>query len=86
MNLTEAAQTVLAFCEHDGVFLSDDLTQVEDAVLRVVRRIGAKAVELQLARQKLGYEGPRRSCSCGRGQHFVNHRPKTIATQLGGPA
>lgn len=83
MNLTEAAQAVLTFCERDGVFLSEDLTQVEEAVLTAVRRIGAKAVELRMARQKLGYEGPRRPCSCGQAQHFVNHRPKTIATQLG---
>ena len=71
MNLTEAAQAVLTFCERDGVFLSEDLTQVEEAVLTAVRRIGAKAVELRMARQKLGYEGPRRPCSCGQAQHFA---------------
>lgn len=83
MNLAEAVQAVLAFCEGDGVFLSDDLTKIEDAVLTAVRRIGARAVELQMARQKLGYEGPRRPCSCGHAQHFVSHPLKIIATQMG---
>jgi hypothetical protein len=56
---------------------------VESALQGAVRRIGAKAVELQLSRQKLGYEGACRPCSCGRTQRFVEHRPKQIATQLG---
>lgn len=83
MNLTEIAEAVLGFCAQDGVLLTDDLTQVEDAVLGVVRRIGARAVEVQLGRQTLGYEGAQRPCGCGRRQRFVGHRPKTIATQMG---
>jgi len=83
MNLTEIAEAVLGFCAQDGILLLDDLTQVEEAVLGVVRRIGAKAVEVHLGRQKLGYEGARRPCACGRTQRFVEHRPKTIATQMG---
>jgi len=83
VNLTEIAEAVLGFCAQDGILLLDDLTQVEEAVLGVVRRIGAKAVEVHLGRQKLGYEGARRPCACGRTQRFVEHRPKTIATQMG---
>lgn len=83
MNLSEISEAVLAFCVADGVDLTDDLTQVEEAILGVVRRIGARAVELRLARDKLGYEGACRACGCGRTQRFVEHRRKTIATQMG---
>lgn len=83
MNLSEMAEAVLAFCAQDGVLLTDDLTQVEAAVLAAVRRIGAQAVEVHLGRQKLGYEGAGRPCACGRTQRFVEHRPKQIATQMG---
>ena len=83
MDLSEVAQAVLAFCAQDGVALTDDLTQVEAAVLAAVRRIGAKAVELHLGRQKLGYTGQRRVCVCGGVQRFVEHRPKQILTQMG---
>lgn len=83
MDLTEISEAVLSYCAADGVLLTDDLTQVEEALLAVVRRIGAKAVELQLARQRLGYTGASRPCACGQRQRFVEHRPKTIATQMG---
>ncbi len=83
MNLTEIAEAVLGFCAQEGILLTDDLTQVEEAVLGAVRRIGAQAVEVQLGRQTLGYEGASRPCACGRRQRFVEHRPKTIATQMG---
>jgi len=83
VNLTEIAEAVVAFCAQDGVLLTDDLTQLEEAVLTAVRRIGAKAVELHLGRRKLGYAGANRPCPCGRTQRFVEHRPKTIATQMG---
>ncbi len=83
MNLTGIAEAVLSYCAADGILLTDDLTQVEEALLVAVRRIGAKAAELQLARQRLGYEGARRPCVCGQRQRFVEHRPKTIATQMG---
>jgi hypothetical protein len=80
---TEISETVLEFCAADGIFLTDDLTQVEASVLSTMRRIGAKVIELQLARHKLGYEGASRPCACGRTQRFVEHRPKQIATQTG---
>ena len=83
MDLTQIAEQVLAFLEADGVLLSADLTQVEDVVLQQVRRIGAKAVELHLGGQKLGYEGAARPCPCGRVQRFVEYRPKVVATLLG---
>ena len=83
MNLTQIAEQVLAFVAADGVLLSEDLTQVEAALLTQVRRIGAKAVELHLGRQKLGYVGAARPCPCGRVQRFVGYRPKALATQLG---
>jgi hypothetical protein len=65
------------------VALSDDLTQVEAAVLEVVRRVGAKVTELHLARPRLGYERASRACECGGRQRLVEHRPKVIATQMG---
>ena len=74
---------MLEFCAADAVELSDDLTQVEAAVLEQSRRIGAAAVQLHLSRRKLGYEGAARPCSCGGVQRFVEHRPKTLATQMG---
>lgn len=83
MNLTEAARAMLAFCAGNGVVLSDDLTQTEEAILAAARKIGAKALELQMSRQRLGYEGARRACACGRAQRFVEHRSKTLATQMG---
>lgn len=83
MNLSEVAEVVLAFCAEDGILLSDDLTQAEEGILTAVRRIGAKALEVRLGRQPLGYEGSGRPCPCGQAQRFVEHRPKTIATQMG---
>jgi hypothetical protein len=83
VNLTEIAEQVLAFVEADGVLRSEDLTQVEAAVLGQVRRIGAKAVELHLGRRKLGYAGAARPCPCGRVQRFVEYRRKVVATPLG---
>lgn len=83
MNLTEAAQAMLEFCAQDGVLLSDDLTRAEEAILTAARKIGAKALELQMGRQALGYEGAGRRCVCGCVQRFVDHRPKTLATQMG---
>lgn len=83
MNLTEISEAVLSYCAADGVLLTDDLAQVEDALLAAMRRIGARAAELHLGRQRLGYEGASRPCACGKTQRFVEHRPKTIATQMG---
>ena len=83
MNLTEISEAVLEFCVSDGVSLTDDLTQVEQALLTAMRRIGAQATEIQLGRHKLGYQGASRPCPCGQTQRFVGHRPKKIATQMG---
>ena len=86
MNLTEAAQAMLEFCAQDAILLSDDLTQAEEAILMAARKIGAKALELQMSRQRLGYEGTRRPCPCGQAQSRragMEHRPKTLATQMG---
>ena len=66
--------------------LSDDLTQVEQTVRDAVMRIGAKAVELRLAEQPLGYEGSSRACDdsdCGHNQKFVEHRGRTLSTLMG---
>ena len=83
MDDTRIAEQVLAFLAADGVWLGSDLAQVEASVLTQVRRIGARAVELHLAQQKLGYQGACRPCPCGRTQRFVEYRPKVVATQLG---
>jgi len=83
VDLTEISGAVLEYCAADGVLFTDDLNQVEQSILVAMRRIGAKAIELHLARRKLGYEGVRRPCDCGSMQRFVEHRPKQIATQMG---
>lgn len=83
MDLNRIAQEVLGFLAVEGIALSDDLKQVESAIQEQVRRIGARAMELHLGQQKLGYEGSSRACSCGENQRFVEHRPKTIATLMG---
>lgn len=86
MNLTTVAQDLLALLREEGVLLSDDLTQLEQAVREVSMRIGAKAVELRLAQQPLGYEGSSRACDnpqCGHDQKFVEHRSRTLATLMG---
>ncbi|MFN0135121.1 MAG: hypothetical protein ACKVS9_03290, partial [Phycisphaerae bacterium] len=51
VDLTEVAETVLAFCAADGAALTDDMTRNEQAILDAVRKIGAKALELQMGRQ-----------------------------------
>lgn len=83
MNLTEVAEAMLAFCAQDGAALNDDLTHNEQAILNAARKIGAKALEIQMGRQKLGYEGPHRACECGQAQRFVEHRARTLATLMG---
>jgi hypothetical protein len=84
MDLTTVAGDVLALLAAEGVALSADLTLVEARVRDAVTRIGAKAVEMHLAQQRLGYEGSSRACGCcGRDQRFVSHRPRTLATLLG---
>lgn len=86
MDLTTVAQDVLALLKEEGVLLSDDLTQLEQAVREVSMRVGAKAVELRLAQQPLGYEGSSRACDnpqCDHNQKFVEHRSRTLATLMG---
>ena len=84
MDVSTVAGDVLALLAAEGVALSDDLTVVEAQVRDVAMRIGAKAVEMHLAKQRLGYEGSSRVCGCcGRDQRFVDHRPRTLATLLG---
>lgn len=70
----------------EGVSLSDDLTQVEHIVREAANRVGAKAMELRLAQEPLGYEGSSRACDnpdCGHDQKFIEHRPRTLTTLLG---
>ncbi len=86
MDLTTVAKDVLALLAEEGVLLSDDLTQVEQVVREAAMRIGAKAVELRLAEQPLGYEGSSRACDnphCGENQKFVEHRGRTLSTLMG---
>jgi hypothetical protein len=84
MDVTTVAGEVLALLATEGVTLSDDLTAVEAQVRDAVMRIGAKAIEMRLAKQRLGYEGSSRVCGCcGHDQRFINHRPRTLATLLG---
>lgn len=89
MDLTTIARNVLEFIAAEGIALSDDLTAAEQQVREAVLRIGAKALEEHLSRQKLGYEGSGRSCdspACRakhRNQKFVAHRPRTVQTLMG---
>jgi hypothetical protein len=86
MDLTTVATDLLALLAQEGVLLSDDLTQVEHLVREAANRVGAKAVELRLAREPLGYEGSSRACDnpdCGHDQKFMEHRPRTLTTLLG---
>jgi len=86
MDVTTVAQDVLALIAAEGVFLSDDLTELERGVRDAVLRIGAKAVELHLAGKPLGYEGSSRACDgpdCKHDQKFVGHRPRTLGTLMG---
>src|SRR5690349_18774360 len=84
MDVTTVAGEVLALLATEGVALSDDLTAVEVQVRDAVMRIGCKAIEMHLAKQRLGYEGSSRVCGCcGRDQRFVEHRRRTLATLLG---
>jgi hypothetical protein len=86
MDVTTIAKDLLALLAEEGVSLSDDLTEVEQVVRDAAMRIGAKAVELRLAREPLGYEGSSRACDnpdCGHDQKFVAHRPRTLTTLMG---
>jgi len=86
MDLTTVAEDLLALLKEEGVLLSDDLTQLEQAVREMLMRIGAKAVELHLADKPLGYEGSSRACDnphCSHNQKFVEHRSRTLATLMG---
>lgn len=86
MELNTVAQDVLALLQTEGVCLSDNLTEAEQVIRQAVLRIGAKAIEPQLAGKRLGYEGSSRACDgkdCGKDQKFVGHRPRVLATLLG---
>jgi hypothetical protein len=86
MDATTVAQNVLAMLADEGVLLSSDITELETVVRDAVHRVGAKAPELKLAQQPLGYEGSSRACDhpcCQHNQKFVDHRPRTLATLMG---
>jgi hypothetical protein len=86
MDLTTAAENVLALLAAEGTNLSDDLNEVERLVRETVQRVGAKAIEIQLTGKSLGYEGSSRACDtpgCRCDQRFVSYRPRTLATLLG---
>jgi hypothetical protein len=86
MDVTTVASHLLELLAQEGVALSDDLTDVERIVREATMRVGAKAVELQLALQPLGYQGSSRACDgpgCGHDQKFVGHRPRTLLTLMG---
>lgn len=86
MDATTIATQVLTMLGEQGVSLSNNLTELEMIVRDAVLQIGAKAVELKLAQQPLGYEGSSRACDhryCGHDQKFVEHRPRTLSTLMG---
>lgn len=86
MDRNTVALDVLALIQSEGITLSDDLTDIEQAVRQAVLRVGAKAVELHLAGKTLGYEGSSRACDgaeCGCDQKFVGNRPRTLGTLMG---
>lgn len=84
MDVTRLAQEALSFLlEINNGTLTEDFSELERLVGQTMREAGAKVMELHLADKKLGYEGCRRPCPCGRWQKFVNHRSRTLATTLG---
>ena len=86
MDLTTVAQNLLAWVTQEGIALSDDLTQLEQALREASMRIGAKAMELHLTDKPLGYEGSSRACDnphCSHNQKFVDHRSRALATLMG---
>jgi hypothetical protein len=86
MDITTVARDLLELLAGENVSLSDDLTQVERVVRDAAMRIGARAVELRLGQEALGYEGSSRACDnpdCGHDQKFVAHRPRTLGTLMG---
>jgi hypothetical protein len=86
MDITTVAKNLLELLASESVSLSDDLTEVEQIVRDAAMRIGAKAVELRLEQQPLGYEGSSRACDnpdCGHDQKFMAHRPRTLGTLMG---
>ena len=78
------AQEVLAYLAGEGIELSEDLGEAEKALRDRLMGVGARALELHVEGRKLGYEGASRRCSCGERRRFVEYRPKTINTLLGG--
>ena len=83
MDLSRIAQEVLDFVSAECVRLSQDVNELEQVFQEQLRRIGSRSIELHLGKQRLGYEGSSRACSCGRNQRFVGHRSKSVATLLG---
>jgi hypothetical protein len=86
MDVTTVAKDLLVLLAEEGISLSDDLTEVEQVVRDAAMRVGAKAVELRLAQEPLGYEASSRACDnpdCGHDQKFVGHRPRTLGTLMG---
>jgi hypothetical protein len=84
MDVTRIAQDVLELLRQSTENgLSEDFNKAERQIRLKVQEVGAKALELHLAGQKLGYEGSSRPCPCGRNQKFVEYRPRTLATMLG---
>jgi len=83
MDGTPLAQEVLAYLTTEGIELSEDLGEAETVLRDRLAAIGARALQMHLEKQKLGYEGCSRRCTCGESQRFVEYRPKTISTLLG---
>lgn len=86
MDLTTVAKDLLSLLSDEHIALSDNLTDIEQTVREAAMRIGARAVELRLAEQPLGYEGSSRACDnpkCKHNQRFVEHRPRTLSTLMG---
>jgi hypothetical protein len=84
MDRITLAGHLLELMAAEKVDLTDDLEQAEKIIRQTVLEIGAKALELHLGRQPLGYEGGSRACDeCDHNQKFVAHRPRTLATLMG---
>ena len=66
--LNTVAQDVLALIQCEGISLSNDLSEVERLVRQTVLRVGAKAMELHLAGQRLGVRGEQPGVRPGRVQ------------------
>jgi len=83
MDITTPAQDVLNFLVQNGQQISQQFAAAERFIWNFVLLLGARMLQLHLAKESHGYEGSSRACPCGENQKFVAHRSRTLATTMG---